>query len=187
MVFLSVNFTSTVSVAILLSILQLCSIGLAAYNLYVHDKKVLKNTAPLAVFGLFGLLSSLLVAYGRASEGLEQALSKRYCTLSLPFVLIFIVSIMINLKYTKIKSKPLTLALRFTVIFLFFTYIILYQYRAMNFAINRNKEIMVAQKAVLKSDYLHPLVKVNIYPNPEQLDKKVLIMRKYKMGIFQKN
>jgi hypothetical protein len=187
LVFLSNNFTSTVSIAITLSIIQLFSMALAAYNLFVHDKKELKNMFPLAIFGLYGILSSAMVAYGRASEGIEQALSKRYCTLSLPFVLIFIVSVMINLKYTKVKSKQVSLRQNFAITFVFFIYIILYQYRAMNFAINRNKEIIVAQAAILNSDYLNPLVKTNIYPNPEHLYPKVLILKKYKMAMFQKN
>jgi hypothetical protein len=185
--FLSVNLAVNPLKSILLSIVQLTSIISAFYWIFRFDKAKLTQWMPLFMFAVFGILTSMMTAYGRASEGVELSLARRYCTLSLPFTLMFFVSVMINLNH--LNRWKSVISLRFYALLSIpiagsFFYLIHIQNQYLKIADKRNQDTIIAKEHILMSDFQHPTIKENIYPFPERLEEKVEIMKKYKLGVF---
>lgn len=183
--FLSNNITSTSIRSIILTIGQLISIIGAIYLIYKFDKEKIKRLIPYLMFGLFGILISLMTAYGRASEGIEQSLAKRYCVLSLPFTLLFFVSILINYEYFNRWSSIKYIKNIFLIFILFlFLYLIFTQGKYIKLASEKNQDILVAKQLVLNADYSNSMVKTLIYPYPEKLKIHVEILKKYRFSLY---
>ena len=169
----------------MLTIGQLISIIGAMYLIYKFDEKKIKHLIPYLMFGLFGILISLMTAYGRASEGIEQSLAKRYCILSLPFTLLFFVSILIHYAYFNRWSNLKYVKNIFLVFILFFfSYLIFTQGRYIKLASQKNQDILVAKELVLNADYSNNMVKNLIYPYPEKLKIHVEILKKYRFSLY---
>jgi hypothetical protein len=185
--FLSVNLAVNPLKSIVLSLIQLTSIISAFYWIYRFDKAKLTQWMPFFMFAVFGILTSLMTAYGRASEGIELSLARRYCILSSPFTLMFFVSVMVNLNYLSRWKSVVQLRLytfRAIPISACFFYLIYIQNQYLKIANKRNQDTVIAKQLILISDFQHPTVKENIYPFPERLEGKVEIMKKYKLGMF---
>lgn len=183
--FLSNNITSTSIRSIILTIGQLISIIGAIYLIYKFDKEKIKRLIPYLMFGLFGILISLMTAYGRASEGIEQSLAKRYCVLSLPFTLLFFVSILIHYEYFNRWNSIKYIKNIFLIFILFlFLYLIFTQGKYIKLASEKNQDILVAKQLVLNADYSNSMVKTLIYPYPEKLKIHVEILKKYRFSLY---
>jgi len=183
--FLSNNFSSNSIRGIFLTTGQLISIIGATYLVFKFDKGKTKRLIPYLMFGIFGILTSLMTAYGRASEGLEQSLSRRYCILSLPFTLLFFVSVLINYEYfNRWNSLKYVKSIFLLLMLPLFSYLIFTQIRYIKQANDKNKEILVAKELVLKEDYSNNMVRNVIYPYPEKLKNHVRILRKHGFSLF---
>jgi hypothetical protein len=185
--FLSVNLAVAALKSSILTVIQLMSIISAFYWIFRFDKAKLTQWMPFFMFAFFGILTGLMTAYGRASEGVEASLARRYCTLSLPFTLMFFVSIMINLNYLNRWKSAISLRyypLSSIPIVCSLFYFIQIQNKYLKVSDKRNQDTIIAKQHILMSDFEHPSVKENIFPFPEKLAEKVAIMKKYKMGIF---
>jgi hypothetical protein len=181
--FLSNNYTSRIELSIVFSVFQSLSISTAFYLLYRLNKEKFTKSIPLIIFALFGILTSIVTGYGRAADGIAQSLSRRYCTLSLPFTLVFLVSIIIHLEYSKYWQitkiiKPLVI--------LFGIYFLFYQIRYIYLTEERNREVSVAESKILQSDFLHYTIKKSVYPYPEYLESKVIILKKHSLSLYRK-
>jgi hypothetical protein len=183
--FLSNNITSNSTLGIVFSIGQFISIFGATYLIFKFDREKLKRLIPYLIFGLFGVLISLMTAYGRASEGIEQSLAKRYCILSLPFTLLFFVSIIIHFEYLNRWNSLKFVKNAFLLsVLAFFSYLIFTQGRYIKLANEKNTDILAAKELVLKSDYSNIMVKNFIYPYPERLKNHVEVLKKYKFSLY---
>ena len=183
--FLSNNFTSTSIRSIITTMGQLISIISATYLLHKFDKKKMKYLISYLIFGLFGILTSLMTAYGRASEGVGQSLTRRYCTLSLPFILLFFVSLLIHYKYLNRWSTMKYVKNIFSVFILFlFSYLIFIQGKYIRQANEKNHDIFEAKEMLLNADYSNDLVKNLIYPYPDRLKIHVEVLKKYKFSLY---
>lgn len=183
--FLSNNITSNSARSTISTIGQLISIISATYLLKKYDKEKMIRFIPYLIFGLFGILMSLMTAYGRASEGVEQSLSRRYCILSLPFTLLFFVSILIHYEYfNRWNSLKYVKSIFLLLIISLFSYIMFTQMRYIKQANEKNQEILVAKEFVLKEDYSNTMVKNLIYPFPKRLKKHVEILKKHRFSLF---
>ena len=183
--FLSNNITSTSIRSIILTIGQLISIIGAIYLIYKFDKEKIKRLIPYLMFGLFGILISLMTAYGRASEGIEQSLAKRYCVLSLPFTLLFFVSILIHYEYFNRWSSIKYIKNIFLIFILFlFLYLIFTQGKYIKLASEKNQDILATKELVLNANYSNSKVKDLIYPYPEKLKIHVEILKKYRFSLY---
>lgn len=184
--FLSNNFSTSSSTAIKLTIIQLISIGLSVFVLLKYDKVKFYKTLPIFAYGLWALFVGIMVAHGRASLGITQALSPRYCTLSFPFTIVFIVSLIINIEYisslTKIfffqKLSPILLYL----IVAFFSF---HQVKFIEMANQRNQKLEKALAYIKASNFEAPEVKEMLYPDAAQLKQKVGVMKKFNLSIYR--
>lgn len=183
--FLSNNLTSNSTLGIIFTIGQLVSIFGATYLIYKFDREKLKRLIPYLIFGLFGVLISLMTAYGRASEGVEQSLAKRYCILSLPFTLLFFVSILIHFEYlSRWNSLKLVKNAFLLSVLAFFSYLVFTQGRYIKLANEKNTDILAAKELILQSDYSNIMVKNFIYPYPDRLKNHVEILNKYRFSLY---
>jgi hypothetical protein len=183
--FLSNNFSTTVWMNISFSIIQLLSIMSAFYFLFKFDKEKFTKSIPFIAFGLFGLLISVITGYGRAIDGISQSLSRRYCVLSMPFSIIFFVSLIIHFEFIKYYKKPLLIKQLLTsFVCLFFVYTVFYQVKWFHIAEIKNHDVIVAKERILKRDFFHKTIEKEVYTYPEFLEKKVDILKKYKLSLY---
>ncbi len=186
--FLSNNLTVTPSKAIVFSVIQLLTIITAFYLQYKSEREKFYQSLPFMAFGLFGILTSLMTAYGRAVEGTGQSLSRRYCVLSLPFTLIFFVSVIILITHLEKWKKPKYIqntVAGLTVLLL--GYLLSSQIRYLQLAEDRNKEIMVGKEHILRGDYQHSSIRNVVYPIPERLDSRVEVLKKYQLSLYNQS
>lgn len=183
--FLSNNITSNSIRSIILTIGQLISVIGATFLIYKFDKEKTKRLIPYLIFGLFGILTSLMTAYGRASEGIEQSLAKRYCALSLPFTLLSFVSILIHYEHFNRWNSTKYVKNIFLVLILFlFSYLIFTQGRYIKLANEKNQDILATKELVLNANYSNSKVKDLIYPYPEKLKIHVEILKKHRFSLY---
>lgn len=183
--FLSNNFVTTGFTAIPLTLIQFVSIAFAVWSMFKVNRKKALALAPLLAYGFWTISVALIVAHGRARNpiGILHALSPRYCTLSFPFTICFIISLMINIEFLRNK-KVIGKLFPFS-IYAIVSLFIFQQFRYLSLANERNRNIEEALKEVQKSDYSAPIVKLMLYPNPEQLSHKIEIMRKYNLSFYR--
>ncbi|NBB27605.1 hypothetical protein [Cellulophaga sp. BC115SP] len=184
--FLSNNFTTSSNTAILLSILQLVSIGISIGLLLKNNKAKLLNMAPIFLYGFWAMAVGFMVAHGRASLGITQALSPRYCTLSFPFTIVSILSLVINidnigyLTSNKIIQKYISVPL-----YMFLVLFGMYQVKFISLANQRNSKLEDALACIKASNFESPVVKEMLYPNSELLRQKVELMKKYHLSMYR--
>ncbi|MGX7686176.1 hypothetical protein ACWA1C_03345 [Flectobacillus roseus] len=184
--FLSNNFTTSSTTAIVLTIIQLISVGSSIVVLFLNDKAKFYKSLPIFAYGLWAVIVGFMVAHGRASLGITQALSPRYCTLSFPFTILFITSIIINIEYisslTKIKNVQKLSPVFLYMIVAFFSF---YQVKFIEMANQRNQKLEKALAFIKASNFEATEVKEMLYPDANQLKYKVEIMKKYNLSLYR--
>lgn len=184
--FLSNNFTTSSKTAIILTLVQFVSIGLSMLVLLKNDKVKFFNAVPIYAYGFWAVIVGFMVAHGRASLGITQALSPRYCTLSFPFTILFVISLIINIENISSMTKiKLFQKLSPTFLYLIVAFFSFYQVKFVEMANQRNQKLEKALAYIRASNFEAPEVKEMLYPDAEQLKHKVEIMKKYNLSLYR--
>jgi hypothetical protein len=151
------------------------------------DTQKFQYLLPFYAFALVGFLSGTMAAYGRASEGYMQSFTSRYVTLSMPYMVSFLVILGVVFKhvYTQSMIKRLMLFVFCGIVLVMTKGLVSNQIWYFEVATVRHQEIVIAKEAVLQKQWNHPLVKKTIYPYPNDLPLLAGILEKYKLSIYQ--
>lgn len=184
--FLSNNFVTTGSTAIKLTIVQLIVIVSAIWVLFKTDKVKALQLSPIFAYGFWAISIGFMVAHGRASLGIMHALSPRYCTLSFPFAICSIISLIIHIEYIgywiKIKVINRYVTLQTYMLVAIFG---VQQVRYLKAANLRNNNLAEAVKHIKASDFDAPIVKEMLYNRSDILKIKVDMMKKHHLSLYR--